>query len=115
VAWISHLPVIVSAALLGACGQEVQPELAILSQALASSGFRDTSRVGGGNPELGRMMAEFNTKELLFCLNVYQNELQHLVSLIEHHDWTAVATYLAQTQAARSKYVFQSDSGDTEP
>jgi arogenate dehydrogenase (NADP+) len=50
VAWISHLPVMVSASLIKACWQEPDVTVKELAQQLASSGFRDTSRVGGGNP-----------------------------------------------------------------
>jgi len=53
VSWVSHLPVIVSAGLIAACMSETDPGVLALAQHLASSGFRDTSRVGGGNPELG--------------------------------------------------------------
>ena len=51
-AWISHLPVMISASLINACLAEEENLTFKLAQALASSGFRDTSRVGGGNPEL---------------------------------------------------------------
>ena len=47
VAWISHLPAMVSASLVATVGNAVAEE-AQLAQKLASSGFRDTSRVGGG-------------------------------------------------------------------
>ena len=42
VAWISHLPVMVSASLIGACGSEENAQILQLAQQLASSGFRDT-------------------------------------------------------------------------
>lgn len=104
VAWISHLPVIVSAALIRAGGQETDPELAQLAQSLASTGFRDTSRVGGGNPELGRMMAEFNQDELLFCLKIYQQELNALIEKISIGDWPGLENYLAMTKQLREHY-----------
>ena len=47
VAWISHLPAMVSSALVATVGHAASEEL-VLAQQLASSGFRDTSRVGGG-------------------------------------------------------------------
>ena len=51
------MPVLVSAALLqSAAAAEPQG----LLQALASSGFADTTRIGGGNPELGSLMARCN-------------------------------------------------------
>lgn len=104
VAWISHLPVIVSAALIGAGGQETQPELTQLALALASSGFRDTSRVGGGNPELGRMMAEFNREDLLFCLKIYQQELNSLIEKISTENWPGLESYLTMTKRLREQY-----------
>ncbi|MGL5509596.1 MAG: prephenate dehydrogenase dimerization domain-containing protein, partial [Microcoleaceae cyanobacterium] len=46
VAWISHLPVMISASLINACMQESNQDVLELAKNLASSGFRDTSRVG---------------------------------------------------------------------
>jgi arogenate dehydrogenase (NADP+) len=105
VAWISHLPVMVSAGLLLACAQEVDEEVAQLAQNLASSGFRDTSRVGGGNPELGRLMAEYNQPALLKTLHTYQEILGSLIGAIESGNWDAVQALLAKTQIARPLYV----------
>jgi prephenate dehydrogenase len=45
--------IMVSANLITACLAETDPVVLQLAQQLASSGFRDTTRVGGGNPELG--------------------------------------------------------------
>jgi arogenate dehydrogenase (NADP+) len=105
VAWISHLPVMVSASLLQACLAE--PELAIrnLAEQLASSGFRDTSRVGGGNPELGMMMAQFNRKALLSCLKDYRHHLDQLVTLLEQQDWSSLEALLQLNSAARPRYL----------
>ncbi|MFN5514594.1 MAG: prephenate/arogenate dehydrogenase [Cyanobacteriota bacterium] len=105
VAWISHLPVMVSSALIGACGREPDPEISRLAQQFASSGFRDTSRVGGGNPELGAMMAQYNQAALLKSLGVYQDQLAQLKSRIEQSDWAALEAFLQQTQTARPLFV----------
>ncbi|MEM8604273.1 MAG: prephenate/arogenate dehydrogenase, partial [Cyanobacteria bacterium P01_H01_bin.121] len=75
VAWISHLPVMVSASLIRACLQEADPKVLELAQQLASSGFRDTSRVGGGSPELGVMMARHNRAAVLESLAQYRQQL----------------------------------------
>ena len=64
VSWISHLPVMISASLIKACLQE-EPDTLALAQILASSGFKDTSRVGGGNAELGMMMAKYNQRRII--------------------------------------------------
>lgn len=105
VAWISHLPVIASAGLIQACLSEPDVAVADLAQRLASSGFRDTSRVGGGNPELGVMMAQYNRESLLRSLHHYQAAIGQLIQQIQSEDWQALATQLAQAQAARQDFV----------
>jgi len=61
---ISHLPVLISAALLKTLSSDLKPSLYSLAKSIASSGFADTSRVGGGNPELGVSMAKLNKKNI---------------------------------------------------
>lgn len=105
VAWISHLPKMISAGLITACLSETDLEIIKLAQAFASSGFRDTSRVGGGNPELGCMMAQYNRDELLRSLYQYRQSLDQLTLLLENSDWLALQKLLNQTQAERPKFV----------
>lgn len=105
VARISHLPVMVSASLIATCSQGLSPEALKLAQELASSGFRDTSRVGGGNPELGMMMAQYNQTALLAALADYRDRLGRIETLIKQGDWPALAQVLQATQAARSGFL----------
>lgn len=105
VAWISHLPVMVSASLIDACMSEADPAVLELAQQLASSGFRDTSRVGGGNPELGVMMARYNQESLLRSLMSYRHSLDQLIAQIEQEDWQSLEERLKQTQLERPKFL----------
>ncbi len=105
VAWISHLPVMVSASLIDACLSEADPAVLELAQQLASSGFRDTSRVGGGNPELGVMMARYNQESLLRSLMSYRHSLDQLIAQIEHEDWQSLEERLKQTHLERPKFL----------
>jgi arogenate dehydrogenase (NADP+) len=105
VAWISHLPVMVSASLIAACLQEPDSETLKLATQLASSGFRDTSRVGGGNPELGRMMAEYNQPELLRSLLRYRQSLDQIIAQIQAQEWSTLEQLLQQTQQARPEFL----------
>ncbi|YAF97783.1 MAG: prephenate/arogenate dehydrogenase [Nodularia sp. CChRGM 3473] len=105
VSWISHLPVMVSAALIAACMGETDPAVLQLAQNLASSGFRDTSRVGGGNPELGVMMAQYNRQALLSSLQQYRHHLDELTNLIAQEDWAALELKLQSTGKARPNFV----------
>ena len=105
VAWISHLPVMVSASLIEACMSETDPAVLELAQQLASSGFRDTSRVGGGNPELGVMMAQYNRVCLLRSLVSYRHSLDQIIELLEQEDWKTLEKKLQQTQLNRPQFL----------
>jgi arogenate dehydrogenase (NADP+) len=105
VALISHLPVMVSASLITTCLGEQNPAILELAQSLASSGFRDTSRVGGGNPELGLMMAQHNQAALLRGLQTYRGEIDRLIQQVETADWTGLQTTLEKTAAGRSPFL----------
>ncbi|PSB08416.1 arogenate dehydrogenase [Pleurocapsa sp. CCALA 161] len=104
VSWISHLPVMVSASLIKACLTE-EPDTFKLAQILASSGFRDTSRVGGGNAELGVMIAKYNQQELLRSLLQYRQNLDEIIALIQQEDWQSLEQTLQITSAARPKFL----------
>jgi arogenate dehydrogenase (NADP+) len=105
VAMISHAPVIISASLIAACQSEPNQAVLELAQNLASSGFRDTSRVGGGNPELGRLMAEYNQSAILRSLENYQQSLQTAINLIKRQQWHDLEAFLANTQRDRPLYL----------
>jgi len=104
VALISHAPVFIGAALLLMANQP-DPQLRELAQHLASSGFRDTSRVGGGNPELGLFMAQYNRDGLLAALANYQEQLARLSQAIQQENWTLISELLHQTQAIRREFL----------
>jgi arogenate dehydrogenase (NADP+) len=112
VALISHLPVLVGAALLrtadhgalaaaGAGGED----LPALVRALASSGFADTTRVGGGNPDLGTLMARGNRQALRQALACYRGELEALELLVEREDWQALREALAASARLRPQFL----------
>jgi arogenate dehydrogenase (NADP+) len=105
VAWISHLPVMISAGLVAACLGEADTEVLELAQHLASSGFRDTSRVGAGNPELGTMMAQYNTEALLRSLYSYRDNLDSIIKLIEAKNLDSLQQLLSNNYQARPKFL----------
>ncbi|MBE9060080.1 prephenate/arogenate dehydrogenase [cf. Phormidesmis sp. LEGE 11477] len=105
VAWISHLPVMVSSGLIHSASSEPDGTVRKLAEKFASSGFRDTSRVGGGNPELGLMMAQYNRNEVLRSLKQYRQSIDHTIQALEAEDWQAIAKQLNETKIARARYV----------
>jgi len=105
VSWISHLPVMVSGSLIAACMSEPDPEVLQLAQKLASTGFQDTSRVGGGNPELGLMMAQYNRSALLNSLQQYRCNLDELIDLIEQENWASLEEKLQLNHQVRPNFL----------
>lgn len=105
VALISHMPVLVSAALLRTAGDERDPEIRQLAQDLASSGFADTSRIGGGNPELGVAMASSNREAMLKALAAYRWSLEQLEEAILEANWDQLESVLAHTQSLRPEFL----------
>ena len=103
VALISHLPVLVGAALLqAAAGAEGDPALV---RRLASSGFADTTRVGGGNPELGTLMARCNRSAVLAALAEYRRALDQLEARVQDSDWAALQQTLQAGQELRPEFL----------
>jgi arogenate dehydrogenase (NADP+) len=112
VALISHLPVLVGAALLrtaerGADGGEAGR----LVRELASSGFADTTRVGGGNPELGTLMARGNRMALRAAVARYRQELAELETLVEEEDWSALQRSLVECARLRPQFLAGESAG----
>ncbi len=116
VALISHLPVLVGAALLQAADRgaaaapasgdgEVDAEARALVRALASSGFADTTRVGGGNPELGALMARCNREQVLAALASYRRSLDQLEGLLQQERWADLHEALAAGQRLRPEFL----------
>jgi arogenate dehydrogenase (NADP+) len=106
VALISHMPVLVSAALLEAAAQGGHAAGAeTLVRQLASSGFADTSRIGGGNPELGALMARCNREAVLQAITHYRQQLAELETLVEQQAWPALQQRLEHCQVLRPEFL----------
>jgi arogenate dehydrogenase (NADP+) len=105
VAWISHLPIMVSASLISACLHETDPIILDFAKKFASTGFQDTSRVGAGNPEMGMMMAEYNQDAILRSLYQYRDQLDSIIGSIESKQWSEVKDLLTTNQAIRSEFL----------
>ena len=101
---ISHLPVLISAALIDTLSKDVKPSLYSLAKNIASSGFADTSRVGGGNPELGVFMAKFNKKNIERHLSSYRDSLDLLEKYLLEENWDELEKILVNTKEERNNF-----------
>ena len=95
----------VSASLIATCTANENEAVRSLAETLASSGFRDTSRVGGGNPELGVMMARYNKEAVVRSLSTYRHQLDQITQRIEADDWDGLEQILQQAQRDRPNFV----------
>ena len=105
VALISHLPVLVSAALLQVISKEGNLSKLNLAKELASTGFMDTSRVGGGNPELGVSMMKNNTSQVLSALSSYNQSIKILEETLLSAEWEKLNQFLKINQNLRSNFI----------
>ena len=102
---ISHLPVLISAALINTLRADAKPSVYSLAKSIASNGFADTSRVGGGNPELGVSMAKFNKKNIERHLASYRISLDLFEKYLLEENWTELEKILIHTQAERQNFI----------
>ncbi|WP_320666854.1 prephenate/arogenate dehydrogenase [Prochlorococcus sp. MIT 1307] len=105
VALISHLPVLISAALLKTLCNERNPSLLELAKKLASTGFADTTRVGGGNPTLGTGMMENNSSAILRALSSYRWSLEQFEEAMISQHWSQIQAELEKTQTLRPEFL----------
>ena len=75
-----------------------------LAQKLASTGFADTSRVGGGNPQLGVDIATNNQTYLLEALKSFKENINILENLIIEKDWDSLLKKLYDSKEYRTSF-----------
>jgi prephenate dehydrogenase len=101
VAGISHLPLLLSAALVLATTQSTSwPQLS----RLASSGYRDLTRLASGNPEMNASICLSNQSCILCWIDIFIIELQRLRTLIGNSD-SGIEDALNIAREARTKWL----------
>ena len=101
VARISHLPHVLAA--LGArsaVGGDVPDEQL---QMLASTGFRDTTRVSSGGAAMWADILSGNSPAVLRAIYESIEDLQQLARLLEKNDMEELSTWLEQARSARKR------------
>ena len=76
-----------------------------LAQKLAATGFADTSRVGGGNEQLGLDLAMNNQMHVLNAINNFKNKLNTLETLIKEKNWELLSNKLAEAKEIRKNFI----------
>ena len=105
VSLISHLPIFLASALIETVHTKNNQSLLDLTQKLAATGFADTSRVGGGNEQLGLDLAMNNQINVLNAIEIFKNNLNKLESLIKEKNWELLYKKLAEAKEIRGNFI----------
>ncbi len=98
VAGISHLPLLLSAALTLATTQNSSwPQM---SQ-LASTGYRDLTRLASGNPEINSHICLSNKSAIIYWIDEFSKELQRLRKLVSKGDKEIQSAFTIANEARR--------------
>lgn len=99
VAMVSHLPHVIAAALVQSVAGVSDTELV---RTLAAGGFRDSTRIALGDPELWRDICISNRWALLAALKQYKKSLETLEKYLSEPDKAAIEEFLLQARDYRS-------------
>ena len=107
----SHLPHLVAATLVN---QVLDPRAAKQQAALCANGFRDTTRIASGSPEMWRDIASANRKHIGESLAVFVRDLQKLQRLVAKGDADSIERFLSEAKSRRDKWQEFGNSGTIE-
>ena len=103
VAAVSHLPIVLSAALFSLVrGSQAWPDMS----ALAATGFRDATRLASGDPGLSHDICLTNKEAVLHWLDRFSDELRRIRELVAGNDEELFKTF-ARIQMDREAFLSQ--------
>lgn len=97
----SHLPHVVAAALANYILSPVHPPE---QAAVCSTGFRDTTRIASGSPEMWRDIAISNRENLSRVLRVFIDDLQEFEHALDHADQAAIEEFFRHAKERRDAW-----------
>jgi prephenate dehydrogenase len=107
----SHLPHVVAAELANYVLSPAHPK----EQALVcANGFRDTTRIAAGSPEMWRDIALGNRKNLSRVLGVFIEDLQEFQLALDREDVSAVEEFFTKARQRREQWRAHSPTGSAE-
>jgi len=101
VAGISHLPLLLSIALVSATTQS--PSWEQMSR-LAAGGYRDLTRLASGNPEVNANICLSNQAPIISWIDKFSEELQRLRKFLANGD-SEIEKFLVMASEARRKWL----------
>ena len=97
----SHLPHVTAAALANLVLNPAQPKT---QAALCATGFRDTTRIASGSPEMWRDIALANRHNLTQSLDAFISGLQKFQRALKKSDAKAILKFLETAKARRDSW-----------
>jgi prephenate dehydrogenase len=97
----SHLPHVLAATLAGYVLKPGHPKT---QAALCANGFRDTTRIASGSPEMWRDIALANRKNISRSVDTFVGELKKFQSALKSGDAKAVEKYFATAKQRRDSW-----------
>jgi prephenate dehydrogenase len=97
----SHLPHVLAVTLTNLVLAPSRPEF---QPALCANGFRDTTRIASGSPEMWRDIVLANRKNLLQSVDAFVSGLQQFRRILEASDAKAVLKYLETAKVRRDRW-----------
>ncbi len=107
----SHLPHVVAATLAGLVLDPKQPKA---QAGLCATGFRDTTRIASGSPEMWRDIALANRKNIARSVDVFMAELKKFQSALKRGDAKAVEKIFTMAKQRRDRWCASSTSCSSE-
>lgn len=109
VAAISHLPYLLSAALVATVAREGEQDPAVWQ--LAAGGFRDMSRLAGSDVRMMGDILSTNTQAVATLLALFRMQLALLEAMLISHDDAHLAEALEPARGARLRWIEQFEKG----
>ncbi len=97
-AWTSHLPHLLSFALVDMFSQRDDVERLF---DYTAGGFRDFTRIAASDPTMWRDIVQLNAPAIAQALMAYQQQLQTYADMLEQQDWQALSEAFARAKATR--------------
>jgi prephenate dehydrogenase len=97
----SHLPHVAAAALASLVLDPKHPKSQV---SLCATGFRDTTRIASGSPEMWRDIALANRKNLSQSVDVFVSELKKFQTALKKGDAKAVEKFFATAKQRRDNW-----------
>jgi prephenate dehydrogenase len=111
VARCSHLPHVVAAELANYVLDAAHPKEQPL---LCANGFRDTTRIASGSPEMWRDITMANREQLGRALNVFIEDLKKLQHALESNEGAEIEKFFATAKQRRDAWSAQGTSPSSE-